>query len=370
MPRKKPSAQPKWKRTTHALWRLIVHDERLKRLPPKPTVIFSDKLDATVCAQIQWHDSVVITISARFIAEVHEELLNYSDALVRLATGPGRRSPRSGRVLKAIEELIVSFIMLHEIFHLVGGHVEWMSSRTELLSFDERRLGLFSASGLGPGVTKRPSYRRIARAYLLESEADCTALQWIVQSTYPPCLKLFLGRKAPVITSLPPVERLVGFRLVFTAVWLALRRMEASRTRWMVRNSPTHPLPAARLFAAVGTLLQEYSSISSLRFDAEGGGHHTLSASDVETMTTFLRRILSPVLVADWNPDKDVVPRESLEALMVRAFPDFANHMLNRRPKTEVGREVVRMERERPGMYKELAPYRYFPVIRLRPRKR
>ena len=124
------------------LWRLIARDERLKRLPPKPTVIFSSELDSTVCAQIEWENSVVITISTGFIAEITEELLSYSQTLVILVSEPSRRIPSSERVLRAVEELIVSFIILHEIFHLVGGHVAWMSSQAELSFFDECRLGV------------------------------------------------------------------------------------------------------------------------------------------------------------------------------------------------------------------------------------
>ena len=41
---------------------------------------------------------------------------------------------------------------------------------------------------------------------------------------------------------------------------------------------------------------------------------------------------------------------------MVTAFPDFANHMLSRRPKTEVGREVIRMERARPACIRNWPP--------------
>jgi hypothetical protein len=207
----------------------------------------------------------------------------------------------------------------------------------------------------------------MAEAYFLESEADCCALQWIIQMTMPMSLRRHLGQPVPDFSSLASVQRIVGFRMVLTAAWMTLRRMELNRARWMERTSKTHPLPGARLFLAIGTLLQEYTEISDLRFDLQGGGHHTLTGSDVTTMTTFLREILSPVLTADWNPDEDVVKRGSLEALMVTAFPDFANHMLNRRPQTPVGHEVSRMERVRLRIYPRLARHRYFPVIQLNP---
>src|ERR1700728_2535347 len=101
MPHKTPMEEEKWKRMARALWRLIVRDERLKHLPPKPAVMFSAELDATVCAQIDWDASVVITISTRFLSEIHKELANYREALVKLAAEPGRRNPASERVLEA-----------------------------------------------------------------------------------------------------------------------------------------------------------------------------------------------------------------------------------------------------------------------------
>jgi hypothetical protein len=368
MPGEIRATDRKWKRLFGALWSRIVSDERLQRLPREPRVIFSDTLDAAVCAEIRWDGpGVVITVSTRFVAEVRTELENHQETLVELASEGGRRTPSSARVVGAVEELLVSFILLHEVTHLVNGHVDWMEARKKARSFDERRLGLFSAASHGPGVTKRPSYKTIVKAYLLESEADCTALQWIVQSTYPAGLKQLLGRKAEVITALPDVERLVGFRLVFTAAWLAVRRMEDSRTAWIDDDSQTHPLPGTRLFSAMSTLIQEYASISSLRFDAKGGAHHTLSAPDVEEIKTCLTRILLPVLVANWNPGDDIVEQEKLEALIRATIPDLPNYMLNRKLTTEVGREVVRMERVRLGMYEELAPFRHFPTMRIRP---
>ena len=357
-----------WILTFRSLWRRIARDARLVRTPPTPEIILSNRLAAYRCAQIEWGNFARIVISARYAAQLRSELREHQQALVTLASLPYRPTRRHpDRILKVIEQLVVSFVLLHEIFHLMSGHVGLISSGANAQSFDEFSIGMFSAEDRGEKQTDPPSERKMAEAYFLESEADCCALQWIIQMAMPMSLSRHLGQPVPDFSSLAAVQRIVGFRMVLTAAWMTLRRMELNRARWMGRASETHPLPGARLFLAIGTLLQEYSEISELRFDRQGGGHHTLTGSDITTITTFLHEILSPVLTADWNPDEDVVKRGSLEALMVTAFPDFANHMLNRRPQTPVGREVSRMERVRLRIYPRLARHRYFPVIQINP---
>lgn len=357
-----------WVLTFRSLWRRIARDARLVRTPPSLEIIFSNRLAAYRCAQIEWGNSTRIVISARYAAQLRSELREHQQALVTLASLPDRPMRRHpDRILEVIEQLVVSFVLLHEIFHLMSGHVGLISSGAKPLSFDEFGIGVFSAENHGGTQTDTPSERKMAEAYFMESEADCSALQWIIQMTLPMSLRRHLGQAVPDFSSLTSIQRIVGFRMVLTAAWMTLRRMELNRARRMERPSETHPLPGARLFLAIGTLLQEYSEISDLRFDRQGAGHHTLTGSDVTTMTTFLHEILSPVLTADWNPDADVVKRGSLEALMVTAFPDFANHMFNRKPQTPVGREVSRMERVRLRIYPRLARHRYFPGIQLDP---
>jgi len=113
-------------------------------------------------------------------------------------------------------------------------------------------------------------------------------------------------------------------------------------------------------------IVREYSVISEIHFDDEGGGQHTLSDKDVRSMRDFLKLVLSPVLKTDWNLERSTVPMNSLEGQMTLYFPDFANHMLNREVTTDVGREMLEMEKARFRMDRTLKPYRYFPTAELK----
>lgn len=360
-------AETKWKKIFYSLWRSVSTDRSLRKAPLEPVIVFSGDLPEEVCAEIEFTDSACIYISSKFIASLQAELRSHRQTLAKLAFEPGTSTPRNVDLpVQAVEELSIAFVLLHEIFHLMGGHIEWMSSQS-YLSFDERRLGL---SPTGPRESDSvPSYQKVGKAYLLESEADCNALHWIVQSVPGPALRQLLGGKPAAITFYSGTRRIMGFRVLLIAVWLVLRRMEASRAAWLDRQSRAHPLPAARLFSAIGTLILEYSWISDLKYNAHGARLHTLSEDDVESMKTFMLRILSPVLRADWTPGERFVKMDSLEGGMLKVFPDFANHMFNRSPQTEVGREIVRMERVRLRMSLELAKFRYFSVPPISPKR-
>lgn len=347
-------------------WEAIVQDESLRGKPPHVSLRFSARLDSSVCARIEWDESIRIVISQKFILTFHEELQSVAPTLARLAfASRAAQKKHITAVVGAVEEMALSFILLHEIFHLMGGHMGWMSKRKNAASFDERLLGLAFAQQSSKNKA-RPTQVALSEAYLLESEADCTALQWLIQFDALPSLCRLLRTRIAAMMDFPSKRRPTAFRLALTAIWLVIRKMESSRAEWMQAGSETHPLPITRLFAAFGTFVQEYSVISDLRFDDRGGGHHKLSRSDVTSMQEFLREVLGPVLKADWNPHTETLPARSLEVQMTIYFPDFANHLLNRKVSTVVGREILQMERARFGMDRKMKPFRFFPVVEVR----
>lgn len=308
-------------------------------------------------------------VSARFADNLHEELKRFAPQLTGLASRlPSSLQGSQLDVLSAVEEVAISFILLHEIFHLMGGHLDWLSKTRKIVHFDEHNLGLAFADRSSTASKKGPSRSSFITSYVLESEADCNAIQWLIQyAALGQFQKLLRTNRAPVM-DFAPRQRRVAFRLTLAAVWLVIRRMEATRAIRMQSSRKTHPLPITRLFMAFGTFMQEHSVISDIQFDEEGGGQHKLSDEDVRSMRDFLQQVLSPVLKTDWNPGSAAVPAKSLEAQMTLYFPDFANHMLNREVETVVGREMLQMERARFRMDRTLKPFRYFPVAELRKR--
>jgi len=306
-------------------------------------------------------------ISSRFGEELQRELAGLAPTLAALAfASVETRRKRQSEVVSAIEEIAVSFILLHEVFHLMGGHLDWAAAQRGIAHFDEQRLGM--AFGRQRASKKSKSIHRVglSAAYVLESEADCNAIQWLLQSAELGELLGLLRTRLKAAKDFAPQKRQAAFRLVLAAVWLVIRKLESSRATWLQQRGKTHPLPVTRLFMAVGTFLREYSEISDIQYDEKGGGQHQLRARDIVSMRRFLQRVLAPVLKADWSPEHETVPPNSLEGQMRLYFPDFANHMLNRKVTTEVGRQMIQMERARFRMDRTLKPYRFFPTAELR----
>ncbi len=359
-----------WSRSFSLLWGQIASDPRLRWFPPRPELVLSDSSDPDMVAQISGDAPPRIEISRAFILDLRTELQVHRESIHSLLPSSIQMlGVRPRDAVAAVEELLCSFVLLHESFHLLGGHLAWLnrSPKDHNLEFNEFSLGMSSIGTVSSVSRKRALYGKVAQAYMLETEADCTALQWILQSTYPRTFIRLFGRDAVRINDLPAWKRVGAFRLVTAALWLALRRMERSRATWIAEVSETHPLPGARLLAGIGTLLQEYARISGLKFDDQGGGHHVLSARDAQSMPTFFRRVLKPVLKADWSPGSLFVERGTLEASLLVLLPDYANYLSNLPMRTAAGRELLRMEHVRRTMYKRLAAYRHFPVIELLP---
>ena len=351
-----------WREIFIALWQTVLNDSQLHTKPPPLRIAFSDRLSAKGGACLTPGKSFVIRVSTRFALNLHMELRTVQDRLASLAFGSAStQRTRRAEVLAVVEEFSIGFILLHEIFHLIGGHAGWVAAkRSSILSFKQRHLGLPLAWGAGP------PYAAIADAYLLESEADCSAIQWMLQVMSPPRLQRLLRTRTEHMQFFSGHRRLAAFRLLLASVWLAIRRLESAREQLKFNKSETHPLPVTRVFAAFGTFLMHYSGISNLRFDAEGGAQHTLTGRDVTSIRDFLQQILNPVLKCDWNPQSPNIPPGSLEAQMRFYLHDYGNHLLNKPVETVAGRELIRMERARFRMDQRLRPFRYYRAVKLR----
>jgi hypothetical protein len=360
-----------WRQLFAAAWRSILQSESLKRLPPNLKVRFSRRIDARQCARIEWNGNVRIVISTKFAVELHRELAELAPTLVGLAFASTKaRRKRCLEAVCTIEDLAVSFILFHEIFHLMGGHLDWTSQQRGLAQFDEQKLWLAFSTRSPERSSKRFGRTDLSTSYVLESEADCNAIQWLLQYAELSGLRQLLRSKGQPVIEWAPEKRQTAFRLALAAVWLVIRKLESLRASWLQPRGTTHPLPVTRVFMAFGTFLREYSSISDLEYDEAGGGQRRLTGKDVTSMREFLLHAMGPVLKADWSPGKETVPPNSLEGQMRIYFPDFANHMLNREVKTRVGRQILQMERARFRMDRTLRPFRFFPIAELRRRER
>ncbi len=349
-----------WNELFSSLWSEVLQDSQLAKQPPSLAIAFSKGLRAGTAPSLASAEPFIITIPMGFAKGLHNEVQGLSDQLSLLAFDSLSSSrAAANQTLELVESFSVSFILLHEIFHLIAGHAAWVNRRSRNLSFEQGKMGLplsYAAS---------QSYAAAAKAYLLECEADCSAIQWMCQILHPVLLHRLLETQNKPIQFLSGRRRAIGFRILLASIWLAIRRLESAREELLRNNSKTHPLPTTRVFGAFGTLLMHYSRISNVRYDSDGGAQHKLSETDITAIRRFLRLVLGPVLTCDWNPERTGLPPDSLEAQMRFYLRDWANHLLNKPVTTLVGRELLRMEKQRFRMHRSLSRFRYYSAAEL-----
>ncbi len=256
--------------------------------------------------------------------------------------------------------------MLHEVFHLVCGHIGWLGGprRKGDLPFDEARVGV---AGLVSKKSKRTvaseaTSEKIARAYMFEAEADGLAIQWLTRESAFPSADGFSIQGLTFLRRLPKGDRKLAYRLVLGAVWFTLRRMEATRIARMSARSDTHPLPGARTIMAISMLAREYAAISKVEIDERGTAHRVLTAREASRLREFMREVALPVLRADWWPNSRAIPRASLEGSFPELLLALQHYFLLDKPSDIFNQQIRRIEEMRLKMDSELAPYRYFPL--------
>jgi hypothetical protein len=241
-----------WSQLFSSLWSTVLQDSQLSKQPPSLAIRFSKALHAGTAPSLASVEPFVITVPIGFAKSLHDEVQRLRDQLPLLAfDSPPSSRHAANQTLELVESFSVSFIL---------------------------------------------SYAATAKAYLLESEADCSAIQWMCQGLHPVVLHRLLETQNKPIQFLSGHNRAIAFRILLASIWLAIRRLESAREELLRNNSKTHPLPATRVFGAFGTLLMHYSRISNVRYDSDGGAQHKLSETDITSIRRFLRLVLGPVL--------------------------------------------------------------------------
>lgn len=198
-----------WEQTFSSLWNAVLQDSKLRKQPPPLQIVFSDRLSVACAPSLNSVEPITILVSNRFAVNLHNEIRALSNHLVSLAfdSQPASR-PHAKRALVVFEKLTVSFILLHEMFHLIAGHTNWVERQSRSLSFAGSQIGLplsYAAS---------QSYAPAAKAYLLESEADCSAIQWMCQVMVPVVLQRLLGTRTMHIQFFSGRRRVTAFRIL------------------------------------------------------------------------------------------------------------------------------------------------------------
>jgi hypothetical protein len=338
-------------------WRAIVADDRMMTLPEKPTLTIVPPADGNLVARIGGRRRTTIRVSRAFAQAVHDEVTGHAPLMSSMVPGSDPASAENRRrVVRAFEDLAILFVVHHELSHLVSGHVAWCAASHESVrGFDEVSLGIAESGSAADSIPSRDA----RQAYFLEVEADSSGLQWLMQSRPPASLaRLVSGARVPLADT-TGADRVISFRMLMAVVWLVIRLTEARRDSRIVRPSPSHPRPAARLLATIATMMEQFAQLTELRADARGQLIQRLGEQQAADSRLFITEVVRPVLSADWSrPGIPLVPG-SISATLPVILGDLLNLLMVRKARTPAGIELERLERLRRRMNRILAVHRY-----------
>ena len=213
---------------------------------PLPDVRLECTQDPAVTARVlksPWGD-VLVELGDHFLGDLLEAIEHlHEDQLTLLVLPPAGApadAPQLNDVRTSLFAIAEQFVMHHELFHLLCGHLDQhiASAPGHHLALEENQTALHASVSIpfdGPMSAEREL------SLFIELEADNSALQWLADRCAIGDLTTVLPSMAdgavPISRALP-ADQAVAFRLCFAAVWLVLLLFERSGAS--KNPSPTH----------------------------------------------------------------------------------------------------------------------------------
>ena len=324
----------------------------------------------TMTAQIWPERPPRIEISRQFVSEV-ARLINLQQDLIVKSCLDGIEYDSSdvattNLIAEIANELLMSFVILHEIFHVLCGHVDERvaSSGETKLAFEEHTLNVGEGAN---GIYDSPvSPKQVDReSYYMELEADNCALQCLFQLPLPiasiEMLSCFKDEnEATESTSIDEcggVRKLVGYRLLLVVIWQMIQIMEARRGPYLRKRFVDHPYPGARLLAAISTILEGFAGLA---VDKAGDRTLTLDEHTSSDMKLFNEEVLKPVLKQDWPVRSETDALSGVETFPFWVAKETLNLLKQQEPETDSGRELEELNSVRRLMVERMSNYRYY----------
>lgn len=344
---------------------------------PLPDVRLELTGDRSVTARVlksPWGD-VLVEIGDGFL----QDLLNVieqldADQLTLLMTRPGEAASASpflhNDVRTALFSIAEQFVMHHELFHVLCGHLDQhiASAAGHSIAIDESRSALY-ASVSAPFDGQMTAERELS--LFIELEADNSALQWLAHRCAIGDLMVVLPSMADgavPLSRVALVDKAIAFRLCFAAVWLVLLSFERSGAS--ERTSTTHPWPSARLFALLVTLMPYYVEGADVHEDDQGQRFVVLDDETLEPTRSFLLDVVRPAMkfvIAHADGDRVVSRYEEADPRRSDLFADVLRDLqallLEDEVTTPGGRQVLAMFKKRRHYADMFSDYRYLADV-------
>lgn len=238
---------------------------------------------------------VSVTISAYFLEGIHQSIVKHEDIISSFMmvgmNGPvDEESFDVSPSLEAIYDLAVQFVIHHELFHLLCGHLDLKRGNREMAEINE----LYQPTR---GESKEKKEERL-KFYYAEVEADGSSIFWmidrVVHGSVNQALFSYGLLEADCDASISELEgkaKLFAFKMVFISFWLVTSIIEVSRANKNL--SKKHPLPATRILSGIHTLLEFYSNLIVTEENSEEN-IAKLDDENIAKMDDFFSGIIGP----------------------------------------------------------------------------
>lgn len=358
-------------------WESFLQDPRMIRMPERPTLLFTEDPKNEKTAELLLRKPV-IQVYQGFLDDIQETIEKHAQVLSQACLKdlvPNLKAHEADtQLLACVLEITASFVLLHELFHILCGHWDVVRSLApdvhQALSLDEASLsmGETTSDAIASRIETNDAPSPCHRSYFLELEADNTALQWLMQAAPPNTLTTFLSALWPngfheppgAVADLEGSARILVFRLLFAASWLVVLLMEQKRPEALLKKTRSHPLPAARLLADTFTLMEQFAELDSTFVGESGYKTLTLTDQESQDMVRCLREVIVPVLKAAWPVNHSSAVREGLVAFSPFLITELRNILLQKPPESRLGDELEKIEMLRREMTDRFQPHRYF----------
>lgn len=354
-------------RELFGFWMRVIreNDVLCKELRPINLKIVDDTT-GKFTARVSPGESFDIEISAVFLDEIVQWVENSENSLMA-ACLKGLESERNHIekrvVFDALSESVISFVLLHEIFHVLAGHIDRYCSDTSL--------GLFAFDETGQSLENDDPESAISSEHILqelyccELEADNCAIQCLAQMPLPPHFLDFLTDVGPGEERHAELEEMEGasvvdvvmYRVLLISVWMMVKILEHKLGSRLAKRSKRHPYPGARILAAIASIMEEFCNLD---LPASGPKTFTLDHHAVAQINLFIDQVMEPVLKQPWPLMFSDLAEAGVETFAPWVIKESFNLLFDKPVETTAGKDVRLLNKIRVDMVNSLSQYRYY----------
>lgn len=335
---------------------------------PIPELSIAFSKDFSLKARVGWLTrdckSVLITISDGFLRDLYNNVTRHA-SLIAAAMDANEADNDAMLIYEAVYDWSIQFVLHHELFHLLCGHLDLASAMSSPADVVDESYNL--------SENQADIEKNDLHYYFLEMEADSSAIVWLAHKLIMGSVNNLLIHRnlanepiSEAATELVGPAKISAYRTLFMAIWLVISLMERDRIGGDKKNE-SHPLPSARIIAAIHTLIESYSSLVVTRME-RGRTYAKLDDQHIVEIAEFQKMVAGPFCAffsgfpdaADQDRELKDISDFDMDNPALEIVKDACSLLSGDEANSAGGRQLDIIETIREIKLSELKLYRYF----------